>query len=169
MDLREAVRENHQAAEKTRWSQMMISGEMRIEQYGAMLYNLLPIYTELERTGLIAKPEVLRAKLVESDLDALGGTKHGLTLSTVYYTRYLETLDDAARWAHIYVHYLGNMYGGQMIGRRLPGQHSHLLFDDLRGCIAYVRENLTNVSAQEANAAFEWTIRIYDELHNLFG
>jgi hypothetical protein len=28
---------------------------------------------------------------------------------------------------------------------------------------------LTNVSAQEANAAFEWTIRIYDELHNLFG
>ena len=59
MDLREAVKENHQAAEKTRWSQMMISGDMRIEQYGAMLYNLLPIYTELERTGLITKPEVL--------------------------------------------------------------------------------------------------------------
>jgi heme oxygenase len=134
-----------------------------------MLYNLHPIYTELERTGLITKPEVMRAKLVQADLDALGGTKHGLTLSTVYYTRYLEMLDDDARWAHIYVHYLGNMYGGQMIGRRLPGQHTHLLFDDLKGCIAYVRDNLTNVTAQEANVAFEWTIRIYDELHNLFG
>ena len=169
MDLREAVKANHQTAEKTRWSQMMISGDMRIEQYAAMLYNLHPIYTELERTGLITKPEVMRAKLVQADLDALGGTKHGLTLSTVYYTRYLETLDDDARWAHIYVHYLGNMYGGQMIGRRLPGQHTHLLFDDLKGCIAYVRDNLTNVTAQEANVAFEWTIRIYDELHNLFG
>jgi len=169
VDLREAVKENHQAAEKTRWSQMMISGDMRIEQYGAMLYNLLPIYTELERTGLITKPEVMRAKLVQADLDALGGTQHGLTLSTVYYTRYLEGLDDDARWAHIYVHYLGNMYGGQMIGRRLPGQHSHLLFDDLKGCIAYVRENLDNVSAQEANCAFEWTIKVYDELYNLFG
>jgi heme oxygenase len=169
MDLREAVKANHQAAEKTRWSQMMISGEMRIEQYGAMLYNMQPIYAELERTGLINKPEVMRAKLVQADLDALGGTKHGLTLSTVYYTRYLESLEYDARWAHIYVHYLGNMYGGQMIGRRLPGQHTHLLFDDLKGCIAYVRENLANVSAAEANTAFEWTIRIYDELYNLFG
>jgi len=169
MDLREAVKANHQAAERTRWSQMMISGDMRIEQYGAMLYNMHPIYAELERTGLITKPEVLRAKLVQADLDALGGSTHGLTLSTVYYTRYLESLDERARWAHIYVHYLGNMYGGQMIGRRLPGAHSHLLFDDLKGCIAYVRGNLANVSAQEANCAFEWTIKVYDELHNLFG
>jgi heme oxygenase len=169
MDLREAVKDNHQAAERTRWSQMMISGDMRIEQYAAMLYNLHPIYTELERTGLIVKPEVLRAQLVQADLDALGGTKHGLTLSIVYYTRYLESLDDDARWAHIYVHYLGNMYGGQMIGRRLPGPHAHLLFDDLKGCIAYVRGNLTNVSAAEANCAFEWTIKVYDELYNLFG
>jgi len=169
MDLREAVRDNHQAAEKTRWSQMMISGDMRIEQYAAMLYNMQPIYTELERTGLITKPEVLRARLVQQDLDALGGTQHGLTLSTVYYTRYLETLDDRARWAHIYVHYLGNMYGGQMIGRRLPGPHTHLIFDDLRGCIAYVRENLTDVSQQEANTAFIWTMKVYDELYNLFG
>ena len=169
MDLREAVRDNHQAAEKTRWSQMMISGDMRIEQYAAILYNMQPIYTELERTGLITKPEVLRARLVQQDLDALGGTQHGLTLSTVYYTRYLETLDDRARWAHIYVHYLGNMYGGQMIGRRLPGPHTHLIFDDLRGCIAYVRENLTDVSQQEANTAFIWTMKVYDELYNLFG
>jgi len=169
MDLREAVKDNHQAAEKTRWSQMMISGDMRIEQYAAMLYNMLPIYTELERTELITKPEVLRASLVQADLDALGGTTHGLTLSTVYYTRYLESLDDRARWAHIYVHYLGNMYGGQMIGRRLPGPHNHLLFDDLKGCISYVRDNLADVSADEANTAFVWTIKVYDELYNLLG
>jgi heme oxygenase len=169
MDLRQAVQDNHRAAERTRWSQMMISGDMRIEQYAAMLYNMLPIYAELERTGLITKPEVLRASLVQADLDALGGTKHGLTLSTVYYTRYLESLDDTARWAHIYVHYLGNMYGGQMIGRRLPGQHDHLLFDDLTGCIAYVRENITDVRSDEANTAFIWTIKVYDELYNLFG
>ena len=169
MDLREAVQDNHQAAEKTRWSQMMIGGDMRIEQYAAMLYNLHPIYTELERTGQIVKPQVMRASLVQADLDALGGTTHGLTLSTVYYTRYLESLDERARWAHIYVHYLGNMYGGQMIGRRLPGPHAHLLFDDLKGCIAYVRDNLADVSADEANTAFVWTIKVYDELYNLFG
>ena len=56
-----------------------------------------------------------------------------------------------------------------MIGRRLPGQHDHLLFDDLKGCIAYVRDNLGDVSADEANCAFTWTIKVYDELYNLFG
>ena len=169
MDLREAVKDNHQAAEHTQWSQTMMSGDMRIEQYAAMLYNMQPIYAELERTGLITKPEVMRAKLVQADLDSLGGTKHGLTLSTVYYVRHLETLSDDDRWAHIYVHYLGNMYGGQMIGRRLPGPHTHLLFDDLKGCIAYVRENLTNVTPDAANSAFTWTIKVYDELYQLFG
>jgi len=168
MDLREAVKDIHHAAERTKWSQMMISGDMRLEQYAAMLYNMHPIYTELERTGLITKPQVLRADRVQADLDSVGGTNHGLCLSTVYYVRHLETLDDRDRWAHIYVHYLGNMYGGQMIGRRLPGQHSHLLFEDLDGCIAYVRSNLQDVRTDTAVSAFEWTIKVYDELHNLF-
>jgi heme oxygenase len=169
MDLREAVRENHRAAEKTRWSQMMISGDMRIEQYAAMLYNMIPIYQELERDDLITKPQVLRHRLVQKDLDDIGGSKHGLALSTLYYVQHLQTLDQRDRWAHIYVHYLGNMYGGQMIGRRLPGPHNHLLFDDLKDCIEYVRSNLTDVRPEAANNAFIWTIKIYDELYSLFG
>ena len=170
MDLREAVRENHQAAEKTRWSQLMISGDLTSEQYAAMLYNMLPIYTELERTGLITKPEVLRVQLLHDDLASVEiGSQRSLTLSVINYTHYLETLSDRDRWAHIYVHYLGNMYGGQMIGKQLPGQHTHLLFDDLKGCIAYVRENLQDVSTDEANQAFIWTMKVYDELYNLFG
>ena len=169
MDLREAVKHIHHEAERTRWSQMMISGDLRLEQYAAMLYNMQPIYGELERTGLITKPEVLRAARVQSDLDAAGGSAHGLTLSTVYDVRHLEGLDDRDRWAHIYVHYLGNMYGGQIIGRRLPGPHSHLLFDDLDGCIAYVRSNLQDVRTDTAVSAFEWTIKVYDELYSLFG
>ena len=85
------------------------------------------------------------------------------------YVQYLSGLSANDRWAHVYVHYLGNMYGGQMIGKQLPGPHAHLSFEDLKGCIAYVRANLADISHDEANTAFDWTMRIYDELYQLFG
>lgn len=169
MDLREATKEKHKLAEDTALSKLMISGTMRTSTYAAFMENMLSIYEELERDDLITKPEVKRVERVKNDLRSLGHDQYGQALSTVYYVRYLQDLPPERRWAHIYVHYLGNMYGGQMIGRRLPGQHTHLEFDDLKACIAYVRDNLVDVPHDEANNAFDWTIRVYDELHRLFG
>lgn len=169
MDLRSATQERHRLAEETALSQQLITGTLSPESYAALLENMAEVYGELERDGMITKPEVLRYDRVMSDIRGLGLPSKGLSLSTVYYLRYLRELSPAQRWAHVYVHYLGSMYGGQMIARRLPGPHSHLVFDDLDGCKAYVRSNLGDVTADEANAAFDWTIRIYDDLHRLFG
>ena len=169
MDLRTATKASHEAAERSRWSQLMISGDMTIPQYAAHLTNMLPLYQELERSGDIDNPAVLRADLLRADLAALDTAPRGQALSTIYYTRYLSELTAAQRWAHIYVHYLGNMYGGQMIARRLPGPAAHLEFDDTKACIAWVRERLQSVDPAEANFAFAWTQRVYDELHLLFG
>jgi len=169
MNLKEATKDKHRQAEETALSRLLISGTMREHTYSAFMENMLSIYEELERDGMIVKPEVLRVQRVRDDMEKLGHKPYGQALSTIYYVRYLAELPPERRWAHIYVHYLGNMYGGQMIARRLPGPHSHLEFDDLDGCKSYVRSNLEGVPADEANAAFDWTIRIYDELHRLFG
>jgi heme oxygenase len=169
MDLREATKDKHRSAENTALSRSMVDGTMKASTYAAFMENMLAIYEELERDGTITKPEVLRADRIRADISSMGVPPQGLGLATVYYTRYLRELPAHHRWAHIYVHYLGNMYGGQLIGRRLPGPHTHLDFDDLKGCISYVRGNLDVVTAEEANSAFDWTIRIYDELHTLFG
>lgn len=169
MDLRAAVRDRHEAAEQSAWSQLMISGQMTETQYAAMLHNMLPIYQQLEGTGLITKPEVLRSARLQADLAAMGSPVNpGLALSTIYYLQHLQFLGPDDLWAHVYVHYLGNMHGGQIIAQHLPGPHTHLLFDDLRGCMAYVRNHLHTVTAEEANAAFQYTTEIYDELHRLF-
>lgn len=169
MDLRQATRDKHTLAENTALSRSMVDGTMRVSTYAAFMENMLAIYEELERDGTITKPEVLRTDRIRSDIASLGTDPSGLALSTIYYVRYLRELPARGRWAHIYVHYLGNMYGGQLIGRRLPGSHTHLDFDDLKGCISYVRDNLGDVTPEEANNAFDWTIRVYDELHTLFG
>lgn len=156
-------------AEETALSKQLVSGSISLEAYASLLENMAEVYGELERDGMVTKPEVLRHARAEDDLREIGLPRRGLSLSTVYYLRYLRDLSPAQRWAHVYVHYLGNMYGGQMIARRAPGPHTHLLFDDLDGCKEYVRSNLGEVTAEEANTAFDWTIRIYDDLHRLFG
>lgn len=169
MNLREAVKEAHDRAEQTALSRLMISGTMRDHTYAALLENMMQIYAELESDGMITKIEVLRYHRLRDDLASLGGSRWPMAASVLDYVRYLRDLDAKGRWAHVYVHYLGNMYGGQMLRKTLPGKASHLHFDDIKGCIAYVRENIADVDPAEANAAFEWTIKIYDELHHLFG
>lgn len=170
MELREAVRENHNRAEQTALSKLLISGSMSKELYAAFLENMLYVYGELERTDSIKKVEVLRSSLVLQDINELGLERPAIPAPEIEnYVKYLSALSEKDRWAHIYVHYLGNMYGGQMIGKTLPGPHAHLKFDNLKECIAYVRSNITDISYDEANAAFEWTMKIYDDIHRIFG
>lgn len=169
MDLRQAVKENHDKAEQTALSKLMISGTMRDHTYAAMLENMMQVYAELERDSMITKIEVLRYKRINDDLKRMGGSKWPVASSVSEYVQYLRDLEPRDRWAHVYVHYLGNMYGGQMLRKSLPGPATHLEFDDLKGCVAYVRQNLTDIDPAEANRAFEWTIRIYDDLHRLYG
>jgi heme oxygenase len=169
MQLREATRHNHDRAENTALSQLMVSGTMRTHTYAAYLENIMKIYAELERDGMITQPKVLRYTRLCDDLSRVGGPRWPTADSITRYVRYLASCDRTQRWAHAYVHYLGAMYGGQMIGPRLPGAHSHLEFEDIKNCVAYLRENLQGVDPDEANRAFEWTIDIYDELHRLFG
>jgi heme oxygenase len=169
MDLREAVRDSHKRAEQTELSKLMITGGMRKDTYAAFIENMQVIYAELERDGMIAKPEVLRNKIILQDIADMDYEPCVIVPNVKNYVQYLSGLSTNDRWAHVYVHYLGNMYGGQMIGRQLPGPHAHLTFEDLKGCIAYVRENLIDIRHDEANCAFEWTITVYDELYHLFG
>ncbi len=169
MELREAVRDSHTRAEQTALSQLMITGGMSKQLYAAFLKNMLEVYAELERTDTIQKIEVLRTSLILQDINQFDVKHTEIAPEVKNYVNYLSALSMKDRWAHIYVHYLGNMYGGQMIGKSLPGPHAHLKFENLKDCIAYVRGNITDINHSEANAAFEWTMKIYDDIHRLFG
>jgi heme oxygenase len=168
MTLREAVEANHRAAEQTALAKSMIDGTMDLVMYHQLLFNMREIYAAIEKRLPFLPANVLRTKRYDDDLADLSRGAGTPMHSTADYVRYISTIDIPAVWAHVYVHYLGNMYGGQMIGKKLPWKHSHLEFDDLKGCISYVRANITEVDPNEANRAFEWTIGVYDELHRTF-
>lgn len=169
MNLREAVEVNHRAAEQTHLAQAMIHGTLTEELYHQFIFNMAEVYAAIEKRLPFLPATVSRNKAYADDIAALNRGAGTILQSTAQYTQYIASLPIPAVWAHVYVHYLGNMYGGQMIKKSMPWQATHLEFTDLKKCIEYVRTNIADISHAEANQSFEWTIKIYDELYRTFG
>lgn len=165
MSLREAVESNHRAAEQTALARSMIDGTMDVKLYHEFLFNMREIYSAIEKKLPFLPDDVQRTQKYSDDLQALDRGAGTLTRSTIEYTSYLANLPVPLVWAHVYVHYLGNMYGGQLLKKNFKWKCSHLEFKDVKSCISYVRANITDADPTEANKAFEWTIKIYNELH----
>ena len=168
MNLREAVEANHRAAEQTALAKSMIDGTMDMALYHQFLFNMREIYSAIEKRLEFLPADVKRVSRYTDDLNDLNRGAGTPLQSTQEYSRYLSSIDVPSLWAHVYVHYLGNMYGGQMLKKKFTWKCSHLEFNDVKSCITYVRNNIEGVDPAEANRAFEWTIRIYDELHRDF-
>lgn len=169
MNLREAVEANHRAAEQTALAKSMIDGTMDLVLYHQFLFNMREIYLAIEKRLEFLPNDVKRVARYTDDLNALNRGAGTPLPSTKEYVQYLSSIDVPSLWAHVYVHYLGNMYGGQMLKKKFTWKCSHLEFNDVKTCITYVRNNIEGVDPAEANRAFERTIGIYDELYRDFG
>lgn len=62
--------------------------------------------------------------------------------------------------AHLYTWHMGDMFGGQMIKKIVPGSHRSLEFEDARTLMTNIRAKLDDSMADEANVAFDWAIRM---------
>jgi len=171
--LREAVQHIHDAAEHTALSQMLIQGDFSAAEFVVYLSNMQIIYSKLESCGIITHEPLKRSRLILADIknnQQLLSDDHALIpiLSTVHdYADYIGKLSTDQLWAHVYVHYLGDLYGGQIIAKALPYSCAYLEFHDRPSCISHVRSNIDNCDPQQAIVAFEWVIKIYEELYRI--
>jgi len=62
--------------------------------------------------------------------------------------------------AHLYVWHMGDMFGGQMIKKVVPGSHRNLEFQDIPTLMTNIRAKLDDSMADEANVAFDWAIKM---------
>jgi heme oxygenase len=163
--LKEVTRAVHDEAEHSEWGKLLVNGNITKAQYVHYLFNLLEIHQAIESRGVITKPEVLRVKTIINDIEATDSTISPVTLdSTWKYVDHLNKLPDDQLWGHIYCHYLGYMYGGQIIKKAVPFSTTMLDFDDRQGCVAYIREHLDGVDHEEAKAAFKWATVMFNDL-----
>jgi heme oxygenase len=74
--LREAIHDLHHVAENTRFTKLLLSGDITPEAYSKFLQNLYPIYSNLEsqatRHGLLKDIfDILRAESIHNDIKEL--------------------------------------------------------------------------------------------------
>lgn len=184
----------HREVERAGIMPALLRGQVSRQGYGALLRQLHALYAALEDAlrhhagsaplAPIAMPALFRTEALAADLMALAGsgwTDWPLCPTTRDYVARLRELDtrDPARLAgHAYVRYLGDLSGGQTVGRIL-GEALHLpaaalRFYDFGGTsdelAAQLRGGLERCGGDpdaiidEAKLAFRLHARLFEEL-----
>lgn len=169
MTLRDAIKEQHHAAEAHPFTVLTLSGSITPEKYAEHLANHYVIFSAIEermrKTGLFNDmPDIFRAERIRADVKELTSESlpvHGATLRCV---NRIAEIDDRQLMAYVYVYHFADMFGGQMIKSKVPGSGSRFVFEDRSGLIAKVRPMLGDDLADEAKKAFAYTLELFDEL-----
>lgn len=174
MALKDHIKENHDKAENHPFVKVLLSGAITPQLYADYLLNQSVCYGHLEQVakaaGLLDGIEnIERWQCIKGDLSELD-CEATLYQSTLDYIKHINNLPTHLLWAHIYARHFGDMYGGQIIKKVVPGSGTMYQFDNRQELIAKVREKLSDDLADEANKALAFSLKLFDELadvHNL--
>lgn len=170
--LKELTHDSHEQAEAHSFTKLVLSKNMSEEVYADFLYNQHAIYYTLESVasvrGLLENlPGLCRADLIKQDLIELNAGIVKLYTSTQEYVQYVAgNLTDSQILAHLYVRHMGDLYGGQMIKKCVPGSGLMYQFENRSELITALRGKLDVSMASEANHCFDYAIQLFTELAN---
>ena len=169
----------HSGAERSWFAGLMMSGKITNEQYCLYLKQQYECYNALEsRFKLINDasvkqiPDTLnRSTGIKEDIEELSGDFENISIfdSTQDYTNYiLNECDESLLYAHVYVRYLGDLKGGQMIAKRIPGSGKYYQFEDAENLESFIREQLRedDVFVEECNKCFGSAIALFKDLES---
>ena len=176
MSLRELTKDNHTNAERQEFVKILFSGTIDPKLYATYLYNQFPMYELLEVCamphGLLSDmPGILRAKAIRADFEELWGSDEDdrpkMCAVTKQYMDHIMKIKDDPKllMAHIYVRHMGDLAGGQMIAKRVPGHGKYYQFDADPGEIKNtLRAKLSDDLAEEAAICFKFAADMFDDL-----
>lgn len=181
MSLREAIKDLHDYVEQTRFAKLLLSGNITEEAYCDLLNNLIPIYDCIETLAvnhnlLNDLDDLLRANRITCDYYELKqklSSSRPLRPIVVNYINYLHFLAEQnpkLLLAHVYIRHFGDLFGGQIIKKKVPGSGTMYDFNDRQELISKVRAILTDDLGNEARVAMQFAIDIFEALadeHNI--
>jgi heme oxygenase (biliverdin-producing, ferredoxin) len=172
MNLKEATKNKHMEAENHRFVKYLFAGSITDEVYSDYLYNQYIAYKAIEERaescGMLEGIEkIKRTNRILKDFQELGAEKlPTIYVSTMIYVNYVKKMPEESIIAHLYVRHFGDMFGGQMIKKLVPGSGSMYEFEDKNVLINNIRSRLSLDLADEANKVFDFAIRLFEDLAN---
>jgi heme oxygenase (biliverdin-producing, ferredoxin) len=130
-NLKELTKDQHSNAERQGFVKVIMSGKINPKLYATYLWNQHKKYDLLEAMagaqGLLNElPDIRRKMKIEADFLELWTEDNPPTLvaSTNEYIMHMRTImhDADKLMAHLYVLHMGDLSGGQMISKRVPGE-----------------------------------------------
>jgi heme oxygenase len=178
-NLKELTKEQHTDAERQAFVKVLMSGNINPKFYATYLWNQHIKYDLLEAmvsiTGkLIEIPGIWRKQAIYDDFIELWPyEEQPVTLDcTLKYVDHLRTImnNEDALMAHVYVMHMGDLSGGQMIAKKVPGAGRFYKFE---GDIPAIKEQIRALThdgmADEAKKSFEFATQTFKELMELEG
>lgn len=129
--LRDATRGDHASTEHSPFMTALLGGLLPLDVYADLLVQLRPVYVALEAAAAAYAGDPLagpfvdaaldRTPSIERDLGHLAGrdwpARFRVTDAAASYTAAVAQAEPATFVAHHYTRYLGDLSGGQVIGR----------------------------------------------------
>lgn len=173
MSLRDLTHEAHKNAERQHFVKVLFSGTMDPKLYARYLKNQHPMYELLEVFAMMngvldGLPDIRRAPAINEDFLELWGNDPPPELCPVvqkYLDHIMSIRDDPKKlMAHVYVRHMGDLAGGQMIAKRVPGSGRYYQFKDPDLLKAAIRERISDDMAEEAVVCFKFATQLFKEM-----
>ncbi len=176
MSLKELTHEQHRRAETRPFVKVLFGGDINPKLYATYLKNQHPQYEILEVCamphGLLnGIPEIRRAPAILADFTELWGAenteKPKMCPVVDEYIKYILSIKDDPKklMAHIYVRHFGDLSGGQMIAKRVPGSGRYYQFgDDPDSIKNAIRPRLSDDMADEAKVCFDFAAKLFEQM-----
>ena len=178
MSLKDLTAAKHAEAESTPFMKAVFARTLPFDLWVDWTYQKWLFYGAIEGAAganrlLGDLPDLRRAFYLAMDYAEMNGDnpRHEFRPIVVDYYNYLLSIskDPNKIMAHLYTWHMGDMFGGQMIKKIVPGAHRNLEFEDARTLMTNIRAKLDDSMGDEANVAFDWAIRMMKDYDSSLG
>lgn len=177
MSLRDLTKEAHTNAERQEFVKILFSGNINPKLYALFLKNQHPCYEILEVCAmphglLTGLPDIRRAPAILNDFKELWDESDGepeiLPVVKEYIDHIMSIQNDPKKlMAHLYVRHMGDLAGGQMISKKVPGAGRMYQFEDPEALKLAIREKISDDMADEAIVCFKFATQMFKEMLEL--
>lgn len=177
MSLKELTHDAHREAETQPFVKVLFSGKIDPKLYAQYLKNQHPMYEILEVCAMMHgllndMPDVRRAPAILNDFTELWDENDPIPELRPVVQRYMDYIlsikDDPKKlMAHLYVRHMGDLAGGQMIAKRVPGMGKYYQFENPDALKTAIRAKIDDSMADEAKVCFKFAAELFQEMQEL--